>query len=185
MKIKLKPNCVLPGKARFYRNTPKMRDEVRRQIQEQLEWGAVRRCVTPHVSDGLLVKRPHMPGKFRFVVSYVKLNEAIEDEQLIMPDARTQHERLAGKKIFGAFDFSSYYRQIRLHEDSQYLTGFASDEGTFCYCRVPMGIKTACAYAQRVLQEAVINASNRPLETTPPRHGFLHSLLERPKQRLQ
>lgn len=155
MKIKLKPNCVLPGKARFYRNTPKMREEVRRQIQEQLDWGAVRRCVTPHVSDVLLVKRPHMPGKFRFVVSYVKLNEAIEDEQLIMPDARTQHERLAGKKIFGAFDFSSYYRQIRLHEDSQYLTGFASDEGTFCYCTVPMGIKTACAYSQRVLQEAL------------------------------
>ena len=157
MRIKLKPNAVLPGKARFYRNTPKMREEVRRQIQEQLDWGAVRRCVTPHVSDVLLVKRPHMPGKFRFVVSYVKLNEAIEDEQLIMPDARTQHERLAGKKIFGAFDFSSYYRQIRLHEDSQYLTGFASDEGTFCYCTVPMGIKTACAYAQRVLQEALQN----------------------------
>jgi len=155
MKIKLKPNAILPGKARFYRNTPKMREEVRRQIQEQLDWGAVRRCTTPHVSDVLLVKRPHMPGKFRFVVSYVKLNEAIEDEQLIMPDARTQHERLAGKSIFGAFDFSSYYRQIRLHEDSQYLTGFASDEGTFCYCTVPMGIKTACAYAQRVLQEAL------------------------------
>jgi hypothetical protein len=151
MKIRLKPNAVLPGKARFYRNTPKMREEVRRQIQEQLDWGAVRRCVTPHVSDVLLVKRPHMPGKFRFVVSYVKLNESIEDEQLIMPDARSQHERLAGKQIFGAFDFSSYYRQIRLHEDSQYLTGFASDEGTFCYCTVPMGIKTACAYAQRVL----------------------------------
>lgn len=157
MKIKLKPNCILPGKARFYRNTPKMREEVRRQIQEQLDWGAVRRCVTPHVSDVLLVKRPHMPGKFRFVVSYIKLNEAIEDEQLIMPDARTQHERLAGKKIFGAFDMASYYRQLRLHEDSQYLTGFASDEGTFCYCTVPMGIKTACAHAQRVLQEALQN----------------------------
>ena len=39
MKIKLKPNCILPGKARFYRNTPKMREEVRRQIQEQLERG--------------------------------------------------------------------------------------------------------------------------------------------------
>lgn len=155
MRIKLKPNAVLPGKARFYRNTPKMREEVRRQIQEQLDWGAVRRCVTPHVSDVLLVKRPHMPGKFRFVVSYVKLNEAIEDEQLIMPDARSQHERLARKKIFGAFDMASYYRQLRLHKDSQYLTGFASDEGTFVYCTVPMGIKTACAHAQRVLQEAL------------------------------
>jgi hypothetical protein len=140
MKIRLLPNAVLPSKARFYRNTPKMREEVRRQIQEQLAWGAIKKCVTPCVSDVLLVKRPHMPGKFRFVVSYIKLNDATVKEQLIMPDPKSQHERLAGKKIFGALDFSSYYRQIRLHEDSQYLTGFASDERTFCYTRVPMGI---------------------------------------------
>ena len=143
MKIRLLPNAVLPSKARFYRNTPKMREEVKRQIQEQLEWGAIRKCVTPCVSDVLLVKRPHMPGKFRFCVSYIKLNDATVKEQLIMPDPKSQHERLAGMNIFGAFDFSSYYRQIRLHEDSQYLTGFASDEGTYCYTRVPMGITGA------------------------------------------
>jgi hypothetical protein len=155
MKIRLIPNAVLPSKARFYRNTPKMREEVRRQIQEQLDWGAIVKCVTPCVSDVLLVKRPHMPGKFRFVVSYVKLNDATVKEQLLMPDPKSQHERLAGCSIFGALDFSSYYRQIRLHEDSQYLTGFASDEGTYCYTRVPMGITGACQYAQKVLQDAL------------------------------
>jgi transposase InsO family protein len=155
MKIKLIPNAVLPSKAKHYRNTPKMREEVRRQIQEQLSWGAIRKCVTPCVSDVLLVKRPHMPGKFRFVVNYVKLNEATVKEQLLMPDAKSQHERLAGCTIFGAIDFSSYYRQIRLHEDSQYLTGFASDEGTYCYTRVPMGVTGACQWAQKVLQDAL------------------------------
>jgi hypothetical protein len=35
------------------------------------------------------------------------------------------------------------------------LTGFASDEGTFVHTRVPMGLKNACAYSQRVLQEAL------------------------------
>lgn len=155
MKIRLIPNAVLPSKAKYYRNTPKMREEVRRQIQEQLSWGAIRKCITPCVSDVLLVKRPHMPGKFRFVVSYVKLNDATVKEQLIMPDAKSQHERLAGKKIFGAIDFSSYYRQIRLHEDSQYLTGFASEDGTYCYTRVPMGVTGACQWAQKVLQDAL------------------------------
>ena len=93
MRINLIPNAILPSKARFYRNTPKMREEIRRQIQEQLEWGVVRKCVTPYVSDVLLVKRPHMPGKFRFVVSYLKLNDATVKEQLIMPDPKSQHER--------------------------------------------------------------------------------------------
>jgi hypothetical protein len=153
--IKLIPNAVLPSKARYYRNTPKMRDEVRRQIQEQLEWKAVERSETPHVSDVLLVKRPHMPGKFRFVVNYTVLNDATVEEKLQMPDAKSQHERLAHLKIFGAVDMLSFYRQIELDPACRYLTGFASDQGTFVYTRVPMGLKNACAHAQKVLQQAL------------------------------
>jgi hypothetical protein len=155
MGIKLVPNAVLPAKARFYRNTPKRRDEVRRQIQEQLDWKAVERSETPHVSDVLLVKRPHMPGKFRFVVNYTVLNDATVEEKLLMPDAKSQHERLAHMKIFGAIDYSSYYRQIELDPACRHLTGFASDQGTFVYTRLPMGLKNACAHAQKVLQQAL------------------------------
>jgi hypothetical protein len=155
MDIKLIPNAILPTKARWYRNTPKMRDEVRRQIQEQMDWKAVEKCSTPHVSDVLLVKRPHMPGKFRFVVNYTVLNDATVAEQLIMPDAKSQHERLAHNSIFGAIDMSSFYRQIKMKKSAQYLTGFASDQGTYVYTRVPMGLKNACAHSQRVLQEAL------------------------------
>lgn len=46
MNIVLIPNAILPSKSRFYRNTPKMKEEVRRQIQEQLQWGAIRKAET-------------------------------------------------------------------------------------------------------------------------------------------
>jgi hypothetical protein len=102
---------------------------------------------------GSIALRPHMPGKFRFCVNYTILNDATVSEQLIMPDPHSQHEKLAGNLIFGAMDFFSYYRQLRLKESCQYLTGFASDDGTYVHTRVPMGLKNACAYSQRVLQE--------------------------------
>jgi hypothetical protein len=157
MEIKLIPNAVLPSKSHYYRNTPKMTEEVRRQIQEQLDWNAIRKTETAHCSDVLLVKRPHMPGHWRFVINFQKLNDATVPEQLIMPDPASQHARLAGNSIFGAFDMSSYFRQLRLKEISQYLTGFASDMGTYVHTRVPMGIHNAPAFAQRVLQEALAN----------------------------
>ncbi len=156
MKIILVPNAILPSKSRFYRNTPLMKEEVRRQIQEQLDWGAIKKAPTPHCSDILLVKRPHMPGKWRFVINFQRLNDATVPEQLIMPDPASQHARLSGCSIFGAFDLSSYFRQLQLDEDSQYLTGFASDEGTYIHTRVPMGIRNAPAFAQRVLQDALL-----------------------------
>jgi len=155
MNIKLIPNAILPSKSRFYRNTPKMKEEVKRQIQEQLDWGAIKKAETPHCSDILLVKRPHMPGQWRFVVNFQKLNEATVPEQLIMPDPASQHAKLAGCKIFGALDLSSYFRQLQLDESCQLLTGFATDEGTFVHTRVPMGIRNAPSFSQRVLQDAL------------------------------
>jgi hypothetical protein len=89
------------------------------------------------------------------VINFQKLNDATVPEQLIMPDPTSQHTRLKGCKIFGALDLSSYFRQLQLDEASQYLTGFASDEGTFVHTRVPMGIRNAPSFAQRVLQEAL------------------------------
>jgi len=155
LSIKLLANAAMPTNARFYRNTPKIREEVRRQIEEQLAKGIISEAVTPYVSNVLLVKRPHMPGKWRFVVDYRRLNDATEHEPLQMCDPKAQFETLMGKTIFGAVDMSSFYRQILLEEDSRMFTGFATEDGTYVYNRVPMGIKNACSYSQRKLQEVL------------------------------
>jgi hypothetical protein len=153
MDIRLKPNAILPSKARYYRNTPLMREEVRKQIQEQLDAGIISRMPTAVVSNVLMVKRPHMPGRYRFVVEYRAVNDATVPDVLLMPDVKTQHDRLANKQIFGAVDISSYYRLINLKESCRYLTGFATEDGTYVYNRVPMGVRNACSHAQRVLQD--------------------------------
>ena len=153
MDIILKPNAILPSKARYYRNTPLMREEVRRQIQEQLDAGIISKMPTAVVSNVLMVKRPHMPGRYRFVVDYRAVNEATVPDVLLMPDVKSQHDRLANKSIFGAVDITSYYRLINLKQSCRYLTGFATEDGTYVYNRVPMGVRNACTHAQRVLQE--------------------------------
>jgi hypothetical protein len=155
MDIVLKPNAVLPSRARYYKNTPAMREEVRRQVQEQLSMGIIEKSQSPVVSNVLLVKRPHMPGRYRFVVDYQKVNDATVPDQLMMPDIKSQHDRLANKQIFGAVDISSYYRLINLKASCRYLTAFATDEGVYVYNRVAMGLRNACSHAQRVLQDAL------------------------------
>jgi hypothetical protein len=153
MDIVLKPNAVLPSRARYYRNTPAMREEVKRQVEEQLSMGIIEKAQSPVVSNVLLVKRPHMPGRYRFVVDYQKINDATVPEQLMMPDIKSQHDRLANKSIFGAVDIRSYYRLIGLKKGCRYLTAFATDDGVYVYNRVAMGLRNACAHAQRVLQD--------------------------------
>jgi hypothetical protein len=74
MKIKLKPNAILPKNPRLWKNSPLIRAEVRRQLQKRIEMGIVTKSTSAVVSNVLMVKRPGMPGKFRFTVDFSALN---------------------------------------------------------------------------------------------------------------
>jgi hypothetical protein len=56
---------------------------------------------------------------------------------------------LAGGEIFGSADLSAMYWQIELDEASRYLTGFQTEDGVYEMRRVPFGLKSAVAHAQR------------------------------------
>ena len=155
MKIKLKPNAILPRNPRLWKNSPLIRAEVRRQLQKMVEMNIVTKSSSAVVSNVLMVKRPGMPGKWRFTVDFRAVNDATESQAWQMPDVQDQLSRLKGKKIFGCADATSYYHQILLDKDSRYLTAFVTEDGVFEYARVPMGAKNACAHAQSELQMAL------------------------------
>jgi hypothetical protein len=155
MGIQLVPNAVLPRSPRFWKNSPEMRNEVRKQLQKLLADNVVIPSTTSIVSNVLLVKRPGMPGKFRFTVDLRQVNQATVPVKWCMPDVQNQLDRLKGCTIFGALDISQYYHQIELEIGSQYLTGFITEDGVYQYQRVPMGLTSACAWAQQELQKAI------------------------------
>jgi hypothetical protein len=155
MKIELIPGANLPRNPRSWKNSPAQRAEVRAQLQSFIDMGVVRASSTAIVSNVLLVKRPGMPGKFRFTIDFRELNDATVAAPWQMPEVQSQLDRLAGNSIFGCIDLSSYYHQIELDSGSRFLTGFITEDGVFEYQRVPMGLKNACAHAQSQLQGAI------------------------------
>jgi len=157
MKIQLVPNAKLPSNPRYWKNSPAQRLEVRTQLQSMIDMGIVRASTTAVVSNVLLVKRPGMPGKFRFTIDFRDLNDATAASPWQMPTVESQLERLSGNCIFGCIDLSSYYHQIELEEGSKFLTGFITEDGIYEYNRVAMGLKGACAHAQSCLQGAIDN----------------------------
>ena len=155
MMIELIPGANLPRNPRHWKNSPAQRAEVRAQLQSFIDMGVVRASTTAIVSNVLLVKRPGMPGKFRFTIDFRELNDATVAMPWQMPEVQDQLSRLAGNTIFGCLDLSSYYHQIELDSGSKFLTGFVTEDGVFEYQRVPMGLKNACAHAQSQLQMAI------------------------------
>ena len=105
---------------------------------------------------GLALKPPGNSGapppakkRWRFCIDYRKVNRILIQEQYPLPETRECIEYLAGGEIFGSADLSAMYWQIELDEDSRYLTGFQTEDGVYEMRRVPFGLKSAVAHAQR------------------------------------
>lgn len=56
---------------------------------------------------------------------------------------------------FGKFDLTNGYHQMPLAKESQAQTAFVTPSGLFEWQRVPMGIKQAAGYFQRVMQQVL------------------------------
>jgi hypothetical protein len=67
--------------------------------------------------------------------------------------------------LFGVMDFTQGFYQAMLEETSRNLTAFWTHMGIFEWNRVPMGIKGAPTYFQRVMATQVLD-------------GFIHAICE-------
>ena len=92
---------------------------------------------------------PAVKKRWRFCVDYRKINRILIQEHYPLPETRECIEYLAGGEIFGSADLSAMYWQIELDEASRYLTGFQTEDGVYEMRRVPFGLKSAVAHAQR------------------------------------
>ena len=92
---------------------------------------------------------PSAKKRWRFCIDYRKVNRILIQEQYPLPETRECIEYLAGGEIFGSADLSAMYWQIELDEGSRYLTGFQTEDGVYEMRRVPFGLKSAVAHAQR------------------------------------
>jgi hypothetical protein len=102
----------------------------------------------PMAAAGSSVAAPAKP-RWRFCIDYRKVNRICVQEHYPLPETRECIEYLAGGEIFGSADLSAMYWQIELDEDSRYLTGFQTEDGVYEMRRVPFGLKSAVAHAQR------------------------------------
>ena len=97
--------------------------------------------------------------KWRFCVDYVRLNDATESVEVYpIPNIQNMIRRIGEKrpKYFAVMDLTSGYHQAPLSLNSRKYTAFICFLGLFEWLRVPMGLKGAPSYFQRVLSTVVL-----------------------------
>ena len=94
---------------------------------------------------------------WRYCIDFRRLNSSLANTGWPLPKIRDLLTRIGDAKPthFGKFDLTNGYHQMPLAKESQAQTAFVTPSGLFEWKRVPMGIKQAAGYFQRVMQQVL------------------------------
>jgi hypothetical protein len=131
-------------------------NETLRQVNDMLESNVVQASQAAEYSHPLLTPKPD--NSWRFCLDYRFLNDCCECAGWPIPNISLMLHRIGEhkSKIFGIMDLTKGYYQAPLSASSRILTAFITFMGVFEWLRVPMGIKGAPSYFQRVLSTVVL-----------------------------
>jgi len=111
-------------------------------------------------SQVLMVPKPHTdPPKWRMCNDYVFLNSCTRtQERWPLPIIPEMIQRIGRErpKYFAKMDFTSGYHQAPMSAAARIFTAFICWCGLFEWLRVPMGLKGAPSYFQRVMATIVL-----------------------------
>lgn len=116
--------------------------EIIKKVTEPTEW----------VSSLVIVEKPKT-GDLRICLDPKELNRAILRPHYPMPTVNDVFARLTNAKFFSVLDAKSGYWNIRLCDDSSYLTTFNTMFGRYRFLRLPFGIVSAQDEYQRKMDE--------------------------------
>ena len=143
-----------PFKERFRWITPPLLEEVRENLQDMLDGGAIRPSKSPWCNAIVLVRKKD--GTLRFCIDFWKLNARTKKDSFPLPHMQETMESMVGARFFSSMDLKSGFWQVRMSEKSRQYTAFTMGSlGVYEFLWMPYGLCNAPATFQRLMQNCL------------------------------
>ena len=138
-----------------YRTSPKMAQEIEKQIKVMEDTGLIEKSTSEWSSPVVLVKKKN--GDFRFAVDYRKLNAITENLFFQIPRFSEVVDTisLSQPTVFSVLDLASGFWQIPLDPKTKHKTAFITRNGIYQFNRLPFGLKNAPMAFSMVMNEVL------------------------------
>ncbi|GJV97477.1 reverse transcriptase domain-containing protein, partial [Tanacetum coccineum] len=136
---------------------------VTKEVTEWVKAGIVRPVKYPtYISNPVLVKK--CDGSWRMCIDFKNLNSACPKDYYPLPNIDCKVEAVMGFRYKCFLDAYKGYHQIQMAKEDEEKTAFYTEQGTYCYTKMPFGLKNAGATYQRLVDSAFQSQIGRNLE---------------------
>jgi hypothetical protein len=131
-----------PRKQRLRKMSDDKADGGRNEVKRLLSAGVIREVTYPEwLANTVMVKKAN--GKWRMCIDFTDLNKACPKDEFPLPRIDTLVDAAASLELMSLLDCYSGYHQIWMKKEDEPKTSFITPSGTYCYLRMPEGLKNA------------------------------------------
>ena len=142
-----------PVKMKLRRLTPKLEEELDKQLDGMLAAGVIQPSKSPWGAVPVFVQKKG--GNWRICLDYCALNEHMVPDRYPLPILWQQVQKAAHHKYYIVLDLNWGFWGMPLARSSRKYTAFLTHRGSFEFTVLPFGIKNAPSEFQRLMDSVL------------------------------
>lgn len=132
-------------------------DKLNFELNEMEKNGVIEKVTKPTDWVNSIVIREKPNGRLRLCLDPKDLNEAIMRDHYPTPTLEEITPKLAGARVFSKIDARNGYWNVKLDDESSYLTTFNTPNGRYRFLRMPFGLRMSQDVFQFKIDETYRN----------------------------
>jgi hypothetical protein len=139
-----------PRKQRLRKISEDKAEGAQNEVKRLLGAGVIREVTyLEWLANTVMVKKAN--GKWRICIDFTDLNKACPKGEFPLPRIDSLVDAAASSELMSLLDYYSGYHQIWMKKEDEPKTSFITPSGTYCYLRMPEGLKNAGGSFSRMI----------------------------------
>jgi hypothetical protein len=153
-----------PKKQRLRKMSDEKTEAAKAEVHRLLEANFIKPVAYPMwLANIVMVQKKS--GKWRMCIDFTSLNKACPKDNFPLPRVNKIVDSAAGCEVMSLLDCFSGYHQIYMKEEDKASTSFITPFGTYCFIRMPEGLKNAGSTFSRLTKTVLESQVGRNIFT--------------------